>query len=62
MEYILLAGLPCLASVGEEAHSLAETRYVRVLGNPGGPTCSGEKAIGKDCGRGGWGGNLVSRV
>ena len=46
--YVLLAGLPCLASVGEEAPSLAKTRcatlgeYTRGLF----PTCSEEKRMG----------------
>ena len=32
--YVLLAGLPCLASVGEEVPSLAETLSARVWGYP----------------------------
>ena len=32
MEYVLLAGLPCLASVGEEVFSLTETCCARIWG------------------------------
>ena len=40
MRYVLLAGIPCLASVGDYAPSLTE----RVGGIPSGiPSCSEEK-------------------
>jgi hypothetical protein len=55
VEYVLLAGLPCLASVGE-APSLTETWRVCVCVcvcvSQGGPTCPEEKGRGKDWGRG----------
>ena len=55
MGYVLLAGLPCLASVGEELHSLTETCNAKV-GDGGvpreGPMVRGEEKGGccKDCG------------
>lgn len=47
MGYVPLDGLPCLASVKEEATSLTETLNARVTGYPGVPTCS-EKERGND--------------
>ena len=51
--YILLAGLPCLASVGQETPSLTETSSTIVGGYPRGPTHSEEKRgiWGVGCGR-----------
>jgi hypothetical protein len=43
MGYVGLAGLPCLASVGGKATSLADTRSARVRGYLGDPTRSEEK-------------------
>jgi hypothetical protein len=42
MGYVL-AGLPYLASMEEDAFSLTETWSARVGEYPGGPTCSEEK-------------------
>lgn len=68
MGYVLLAGLPCLASVGEELHSLTETCNAKVWGGGvprEGLTWSEEKRKG-DVGRTlGWidlGGGAVSRT
>jgi hypothetical protein len=36
--YVLLAGLPCLALVGKEVHSLTETLSARVGRYPGTPS------------------------
>jgi hypothetical protein len=54
MEYVLLAGLPCLASVGEDVLSLTKMWCARVGGYPGGPhPLRGEgRGWGKNCGRG----------
>lgn len=46
MGYVLLAGLPCLDSVGEDAPSLAETWSAKVGGYSGGPIHSEEKGKG----------------
>jgi hypothetical protein len=50
--YVLLAGLPCLTLVGEEAHSFTETQSTRVGGYPGGPIPAQRR-------RGGDGGRIV---
>jgi hypothetical protein len=60
LAYVLLAGLPCLASVGEKALSLRDTWCVRLGEFPGGihPLREeGEGPWGKGCGwgwSGGW--------
>ena len=52
MGYVLLAGLPCLTSVREKAHSLAEPGSDRVGRiTMGVPTCSEEKGR-RETGRG----------
>jgi hypothetical protein len=55
--YVLLPGLPCLASVKEDAPSLTETWCARLGRYPGAPTCSEEKGSGQGgriVGGGGW--------
>lgn len=54
--YVLLAGVPCLSSGGEEAPSLIETLSTRVGDTQGAPILSQEK--GREYGRRivGWGG------
>jgi hypothetical protein len=49
VRYVLLAGLLCLASVGEEVLSFTETRSARVEGGYSGgpPTCSDVRGRGK---------------
>lgn len=47
MGYVLLAGLPCLVSVGEEISNLTGTLSARMWNTQGVPTLSEEK--GREC-------------
>jgi len=50
VEYVLLAGLPCLASVGKPHRDLKREVGAGIPRRT--PTCPEEKEWGKDCGKG----------
>jgi hypothetical protein len=55
--YVLLAGLPCLASVGEDAPRLTETLSARMQGYPPAQRKVGGESGGRICGGGQEGGS-----
>lgn len=65
MGYVILSGLPCLASIGEEVSSLADLKCQGGGKYPGEPhplQGEGEGSWGKDCVKRVTGRGLVSRM
>ena len=57
VEYISLIGLPCLASVGEDEPSLAETLRAKLEGYPGGASILSEEKRRREGGEVPWWGD-----